>query len=287
WGSLGNGKLDNQYEPIEITDSLLFNPHFVPCQVQPDVSSAAALGFKYGTISRQLPGIQYSQQEQQQLGKQIYNKQGVVIKPQVNIPPLKVSLYPPQQTKGNKLFSYVKSFFTQLTTGSGLLNNPAHYQLQQNSISDAKGQFGVFGTHCIVGCAAGNIHSLFVSDVGVVFASGDNLGVGEDPLGQLGFDPRVVPRLLQPSPLLPALFDGKLIARVACGQFHSLALTTDGEVYIWGSNTHYQLNPAIFHQQILTDPYDTSYLSTAAALSITHTHIPLLVPKTMFRGDSV
>ncbi|KAA6366011.1 MAG: hypothetical protein EZS28_038462, partial [Streblomastix strix] len=176
------------------------------------------------------------------------------------------------------------SISIQLSAGSGLLNNPIHYQLQQNSISDAKGKFDVFETHYIVGCTAGNIHSLFVSDIGVIFASDDNLGVNEDPLDQLGFVPRVVPRLLQPSPLLPALFNGKLIARVACGQFHLLTLTSDGEV---GSNTHNQLTPAIFLQQILIDPYDTSYLSTAASLSLTHTHISLLVPKTILRGDFV
>ncbi|XP_041835382.1 probable E3 ubiquitin-protein ligase HERC3 [Melanotaenia boesemani] len=62
-------------------------------------------------------------------------------------------------------------------------------------------------------------------------------GAGDD--GQLGAYPRPQHNSYRPS-RVPIPLSIQII-QVACGNFHSLALTNGGDVFSWGSNTHGQL----------------------------------------------
>ncbi|XP_061781390.1 uncharacterized protein [Nerophis lumbriciformis] len=89
----------------------------------------------------------------------------------------------------------------------------------------------VEGLHFVVGVACGQYHSLALSSYGKVFS----WGAGE--AGQLGFlhyhkcdSPQAI-RVRLPTEAV----------QVACGDFHSVALTKGGDVFCWGSNSHGQL----------------------------------------------
>ena len=72
----------------------------------------------------------------------------------------------------------------------------------------------------------GTYHTLFLDSSGYVYACGSSEG---GRLG-LGYEDTVkVPTLI------PNL---KNVVKVSCSRDHSLALTSDGEVYSWGTNTH-------------------------------------------------
>jgi len=86
----------------------------------------------------------------------------------------------------------------------------------------------------IVAIAGGHTHSLVLSSDGQVFASGDN------NRGQLGDDTtnlRSTPVAVPTSGVLA----GKTIVAIAAGAAHSLALSSNGEVFAWGYNALGQL----------------------------------------------
>eukprot|EP00884_Botryococcus_braunii_P023431 jgi/Botrbrau1/9772/Bobra.85_1s0017.4 len=100
----------------------------------------------------------------------------------------------------------------------------------------------------VVAVAAGELHSLCLSEEGSVWAWGSN---GE---GQLGTDSRVSSgeassATLQISPRcvlgpLAAEVDRQAPVRsIACGARHNLALMRDGQVYCWGWALHGQCGP--------------------------------------------
>lgn len=82
--------------------------------------------------------------------------------------------------------------------------------------------------------AAGDGHTVCVSSDGVVFAW------GASACGQLGLDDnQSMPRdaegyPFQPTPIPVKLMTGVKIREVACGDAHTLAMTTEGKVYSWG-----------------------------------------------------
>ncbi|MDR2152807.1 MAG: hypothetical protein LBO72_08300 [Helicobacteraceae bacterium] len=88
-----------------------------------------------------------------------------------------------------------------------------------------------FSSSAIVGIATGYNHSLALSSDGIVYATGDN------KYGQLGFGVVGYRRIFS---AVPSLRD-KNITRVAAGDFHSLALDSDGKVYATGWNKYGQL----------------------------------------------
>ncbi|KAJ8603351.1 hypothetical protein CTAYLR_004271 [Chrysophaeum taylorii] len=83
------------------------------------------------------------------------------------------------------------------------------------------------------GAGAGDSHALVVKANGRVFACGAN------DAGQLG----VGDRRDRAAPVELADFFGSrvIVSAVACGAFHSAAVTSEGEVYTWGSNASGQL----------------------------------------------
>ncbi|KAJ1484194.1 regulator of chromosome condensation 1/beta-lactamase-inhibitor protein II, partial [Baffinella frigidus] len=124
--------------------------------------------------------------------------------------------------------------------------------------------------HHVLFAAAGGDHTLFVTDAGRVFACGRNdsfqLGVstaegatmpslstgarlGVDRLMQEGADAREMgpepvqltslrwkkdAREMGPEPVQLTSLRWKKVRAIACGDAHSLALTSEGEVYAWG-----------------------------------------------------
>jgi len=80
--------------------------------------------------------------------------------------------------------------------------------------------------------AVGASHSIALLSDGSVY------GWGDDFYGQLGDGTTATSR---PSPILISALSGKGITQVAAGSYHSLALTSGGAVYAWGSNEFGQL----------------------------------------------
>ncbi|XP_041850243.1 probable E3 ubiquitin-protein ligase HERC6 [Melanotaenia boesemani] len=99
--------------------------------------------------------------------------------------------------------------------------------------SDAKIFGRVEGLGDVVAMACGQDHCLALSASGHVFS----WGAGDD--GQLGAYLRPQHNSYRPS-RVPIPLPIQII-QVACGNFHSLALTKGGDVFSWGSNSHGQL----------------------------------------------
>ncbi|KAJ0394818.1 hypothetical protein ATCC90586_005343 [Pythium insidiosum] len=78
----------------------------------------------------------------------------------------------------------------------------------------------------LVDFSGGVQHSLAVNQFGQVFA----WGRGKE--GQLGLGQRDEIRVRHPERV--AALDGQTITKVSCGDTHSLALSADGEVFMWG-----------------------------------------------------
>ncbi|CAH1793710.1 unnamed protein product, partial [Owenia fusiformis] len=94
-------------------------------------------------------------------------------------------------------------------------------------------QISALEAQTIVSTACGAGHSVALTDKGGVLSWGDNT------YGQLGrvtadYDAQKVPKLVK----FPVPYS---IIQVVCGYDHCLALTKDGRVFTWGSNSHGQL----------------------------------------------
>lgn len=89
----------------------------------------------------------------------------------------------------------------------------------------------------IMKIASGDDHNLAVDRNGYVYTWGDNT------YGQLGFSPLQVERTSRPVRLNILDDNGNRpnFISVAAGSNHSLALTSDGQVYAWGANQYGQL----------------------------------------------
>ena len=82
--------------------------------------------------------------------------------------------------------------------------------------------------------AAGIYHSLALTTDGEVYAWGGN-EYGQLGLGTIGYGTD------EDSPTLITALSNITVSSIAAGYYHSLALTTDGKVYAWGSNGNGQL----------------------------------------------
>ncbi|XP_054771309.2 RCC1 and BTB domain-containing protein 1-like [Lytechinus pictus] len=83
----------------------------------------------------------------------------------------------------------------------------------------------------VVSIACGQTSSLAVIDSGEVY------GWGYNGNGQLGLGNNVN----QPSPCKVSSLNNLIIAQVACGYAHSMALSDEGNIYTWGANSYGQL----------------------------------------------
>ena len=105
------------------------------------------------------------------------------------------------------------------TWGRGILGN--------GNTENIHNPVKVEGLSNVVGVAAGSNHSLAVDRTGHVFGWGEN-SYGETGNGSSGYlQVQIRPALV---PELSGIID------VQAGQSHSVALTTDGSVFAWGSN---------------------------------------------------
>lgn len=86
----------------------------------------------------------------------------------------------------------------------------------------------------IVAVAAGRLHSVALASDGAVHTWGSNAG------GQLGNGSGgAVPGLVTTA--APSSLESKIVTAIAAGSTHTLALTADGSVHAWGTNTDGQL----------------------------------------------
>mmetsp|Transcript_60862 Transcript_60862/g.114551 ORF Transcript_60862/g.114551 Transcript_60862/m.114551 type:complete len:366 (-) Transcript_60862:199-1296(-) len=117
-------------------------------------------------------------------------------------------------------------------------------QVSDNDDEDARARKAVFGPTPLVeserflAVAAGEGHSLYVSDTGDVFSS------GRGTEGQLGTGKKAV--LHKPEPI-EALAD-VVVVGIAAGSHHSIACTAAGRVFMWGLITVDQEDPLAKNQ---------------------------------------
>jgi alpha-tubulin suppressor-like RCC1 family protein len=95
----------------------------------------------------------------------------------------------------------------------------------------------------VVAIAAGSSHSLALTADGMVFAWGDN---GSGRLGDATTQMRLTPVAVNTSGALA----GKTVVAISAGQYHSLALTTDGQVFAWGYGFQGQLGNGSIDNQL-------------------------------------
>lgn len=93
---------------------------------------------------------------------------------------------------------------------------------------------GALNGKTVVAIAAGSYHSLALCSDGSVYAWGDN------SFGQLG-DNTTTRRTTPTAVNLTGALSGRSVVAIAAGQYHSLALCSDGSLTAWGGNFSGQL----------------------------------------------
>uniref|UniRef100_A0A182JTG2 HECT domain-containing protein n=1 Tax=Anopheles christyi TaxID=43041 RepID=A0A182JTG2_9DIPT len=86
--------------------------------------------------------------------------------------------------------------------------------------------------YIITRISCGTAHSLALTNWGQVFSWGSNA------VGQLGHDTE---NGRQTTPRMIKAIGAKHVVQIASGQYHCMALTNNGELYAWGSNSYGQL----------------------------------------------
>jgi alpha-tubulin suppressor-like RCC1 family protein len=134
------------------------------------------------------------------------------------------------------------------TNGSGQLGNNA---ITDSPIPTAVNSTGVLAGKSITSVAVGSNHSIALSSDGRIAAWGYN------GFGQLGVG-TAVDSLVPVNVTTTGVLSGKTVIAIAAGQFHNLALCTDGTLAAWGYNFYGQLGNGL-----------TSNSSTPVAVSKT------------------
>ena len=103
-------------------------------------------------------------------------------------------------------------------------------------------------------------------------ASGDCYAWGQNRYGQLGIDTHDTSETPQK---IGELSDKKVI-KICCGAYHSMALTSDGEVFSWGHNTFAQLGDKTYNsrktptQVLFRDKIVSISCGTNHSIALTH-----------------
>lgn len=118
-----------------------------------------------------------------------------------------------------------------LTWGNGLQGQLGHGSNTNQPLPKLVEAFQLDDNDAVFQCSCGSSHTACVTVAGKLFTWGrtqDNrLGYGGE--GGSCLDQSI-----------PKDIEGLRVSRVACGEFHTLALTQDGKVYSWGKNTRGQ-----------------------------------------------
>jgi alpha-tubulin suppressor-like RCC1 family protein len=98
-----------------------------------------------------------------------------------------------------------------------------------------------------------NIFDSCTSDEGHVYAVGSNSG------GQLALGVEAK-KICVPTRIVASGFDSKVVTHVSCGQFHTIFVTRENEIYMSGRSvtTEDNLAPRIFAPERIMAFYDTS-----------------------------
>ncbi|MFZ5948284.1 MAG: T9SS type A sorting domain-containing protein [Stygiobacter sp.] len=94
---------------------------------------------------------------------------------------------------------------------------------------------GVLNGKKIIQVASGVSHSFALSSDGKAY------GWGYGNAGQLGNNDWTSVNTLPTEVTTSGALNGKIIKQIACGDYHTIALTIDGQVYSWGRNDYGQL----------------------------------------------
>jgi alpha-tubulin suppressor-like RCC1 family protein len=119
-------------------------------------------------------------------------------------------------------------------------NVPATYTAPQPLL-------GFAGKH-VIETASGYTHSIFLVSESNTLAV---YGLGDNSMGQLNFD-NEGGRATEPFKY--KYFDGKKIAKVRAGYYHSIVLTTDGKVHYSGNNKH-KLNLSALEKHFIVEAF--------------------------------
>uniref|UniRef100_A0A0R3RI71 RCC1 domain-containing protein 1 n=1 Tax=Elaeophora elaphi TaxID=1147741 RepID=A0A0R3RI71_9BILA len=134
-----------------------------------------------------------------------------------------------------------RSCFLARNTTNG---EPSMYRIfTDNKINDFQLlQFGFVG--CIQQLSAGNDHILILTVNGTVYC------MGTGSRGELGHGTLEC----EQQPKLVESLTSLTVVQIACGGWHSVALTDDGDVYLWGWNKYGQLGNCCEIGEILDTP---------------------------------
>ncbi len=122
---------------------------------------------------------------------------------------------------------------------------------------------GVLSGKTIVAIAMANYHGVAVSSTGRVYTWGGygSSGTLGDGLATDSLTPVAVDR--------SGVLSGKTIVAVACGQYHTLALSSDGLIYSWGYSLYGELGDGAVAQRNSPVAVDTSgFLATKTVTAI-------------------
>ncbi len=139
------------------------------------------------------------------------------------------------------VYTWGRNYYGQLGNGNNTDSN----------LPVAVNTSGVLNGKIIIQVAAGFHHSLALASDGIVYVWGHGL------YGQLGNGNNTdsnVPVAIDTSGVL----SGKIISQIALGSYHSIALSSDGKVYTWGSGNFGQLGNQTFTDTSVPVAVDTN-----------------------------
>jgi len=123
------------------------------------------------------------------------------------------------------VYSWGYNFYGQLGNGTNTSSN----------VPVAVVTSGVLNGKTITQIAGGTSHSMALASDGTIYSWGYN------PNGQLGDGSTGTGSNVPIAVITSGVLSGKVISRIACGLSHSIALSSDGNVYTWGYNGYGQL----------------------------------------------
>jgi alpha-tubulin suppressor-like RCC1 family protein len=137
----------------------------------------------------------------------------------------------PESRAAADLYAFGHNYFGQLSTATNNATNNPNPSPTKVSVPGASGQIAVV--------SAGIYHSLALSSTGQLYAFGQN------SYGQLGTATNNGTLTANPTPTQVSLPGATgQIAQISAGTYHSLALTSTGQLYAFGQNGYGQLGTA-------------------------------------------